>query len=955
MLAISMDDIIGVLETCKSYLIALGVILALGVIVIIACMKLKRSQKFLIRGTAGVAMVLAVILIANLICLGPMANLISLTQGEGQVTEETSQEARELVEQIAAEGFVLLQNEDGTLPLTDVKNVNLFGWASTNPAYGGTGSGGINDLFDVISLCQGLEDAGFAVNDELFSFYQGYTAEREAMTIDKQSWTLPEPPVSLYTDELVNNAKNFSDVAMIVLSRAAGEGHNDLPVDVSTAAFDGNSEDYLDFQPGEHYLQLSKTERDMVDLVCGNFSTVVVLYNGSNPLELGFVEEYDQIKATLWCAGPGNTGFAALGRILNGTVNPSGRTTDTFVYDMTQTPWWNNSGKVSYTNMDHMAQEGMNAGRPTTYYPSFLNYAEGIYVGYKFYETAAAEGLIDYDKVVQFPFGHGLSYITFTQTMSDLSVTNGEITFDVTVTNTGSTAGKDVVEVFYNPPYTSGGIEKASANLIDYGKTELLEPGKSQVLTFTIRAEDMASFDELGEGCYVLEQGDYIISVNANSHEILDSKTYHQDSTVVYNEGNPRASDDTAAVARFSDLRSGVTYLSRKDGFANYAQATAAPSDLEMSAENMAKYHLNENFDYTTYLNASDTMPTTGAKNNLTLADFRDAGYDDPKWEDLLDQLTVPEMLNMIALAGYQTPGAESVGKVTTYDFDGPAAINNNFTGAGSIGMPIATVIACTWSPELATRYGEIMGKTSMEMNAAGWYAPGVNLHRTPFGGRNYEYYSEDGVLSGLTASYAIRGAAEYGVYAYIKHFALYDFNGKMVCVWTGEQAMRENYLKPFEIGVKFGNVEAVMVSWSFLGTHWAGEDSRLMNEVLRDEWGFRGMALTDFFRNNGHGFMNADAALANGVDAMLATYGEGPNRPADYANPSASTVKYMRNACKNIMYTVVHSWMYDGRSQAAEGDGWKTMVYVLDAVAVAALAAVEVLIIRKSRKIGDK
>mgnify|MGYP001069424929 CR=1 FL=1 len=347
MLAISMDDIIGVFETCASYLIALGVILALGIVAIIACMKLKRSQKFLIRSTAVVAMLLSVVIIANLICLGPMANLISLTQGAGQVTEETSQEARELVEQIAAEGFVLLQNEENTLPLSGSTNVNLFGWASTNPAYGGTGSGGINTLFDVISLRQGLEDAGFQVNDELFSFYQSYTSERETMTIDKQSWTLPEPPVSLYTDELVNNAKSFSDVAVIVLSRAAGEGHNDLPVDVSTAAFDGNSEDYLDFQPGEHYLQLSKTEQDMVDLVCDNFGTVIVLYNGSNPLELGFVEEYDQIKATLWCAGPGNTGFAALGRIFNGTVTPSGRTTDTFVYDMTQTPWWNNSGKVA--------------------------------------------------------------------------------------------------------------------------------------------------------------------------------------------------------------------------------------------------------------------------------------------------------------------------------------------------------------------------------------------------------------------------------------------------------------------------------------------------------------------------------------------------------------------------------------------------------------------------------
>ena len=763
------------------------------------------------------------------------------------------------------------------------------------------------------------------------------------MSLSKQSWTLPEPPASTYPDELISGAKAYSDTAVIVLSRMAGEGHNDMPADVTKASYDNNSEEYADYEAGEHYLQLSQTEEDMVNLVCENFDKVVVVYNGANPIEMGFVEEYEQIQAAIWCPGLGTRGFDALGKILSGEVNPSGKTTDTFVYDVTSTPWWNNWTNTKYSNMEDMAVEGMNAGVPQMYYPSFVNYVEGIYVGYKFYETAAAEGVIDYGKTVQYPFGHGLSYTTFTQEMGELNVNDGTISFDVTVTNTGDTAGKDVVEVYYNPPYTNGGIEKASSNLIRYEKTELLEPGASQTITISFEAEDMASYDISGEGCYVLDEGDYVISINSDSHTVLGQKTFTQADTIRYEGENGRESDEVTATNQFEDVAGDVTYLSRTDKFANYAEATAAPASDMMADENKAEYHLNSNFDYTTYINEDDEMPVTGADNGLTLAEYRGVPYDDPSWDKLLDQLDIDEMSNMIALSGYQTPAMNSVGKIATVDADGPAAINNNFTGAGSIGFPIEVVIANTWNKELAYEYGVEMGKICREMNIAGWYAPGMNTHRTPFGARNYEYFSEDGTLAGYIASEAVKGAAEEGVYAYIKHFALYETNAKMVCVWSNEQAIREIYLKPFEICVKDGEAHAVMVSWSFAGIKWTGENSGLINTVLRDEWGFEGFTLTDFFRNNGHGFMNADAALANGVDAMLSTYEGGPNTVQDLT--AASSVKYMRQAAKNVMYTVVNSWVYDEEVDTGMAS-WKKIGIGIDVAAgivILGLAAVAV------------
>ena len=956
MLSINIEDVIKVLDSMKPQLIGFGVVLVLAIVAMIACMKLPKAKKYMIRCQAGLAILLALVITVNLICFGPMNTMISLATGSGSISEETGAEATDLVEDIADEGIVLLKNEGSTLPLT-AGSLNVFGWASTNPVYGGTGSGALNDAYHTVTLLEGLENAGFTLNTELSDFYTAYRADRPSIAMGTQDWTLPEPPASTYTDEMMANAKAFSDTALVVISRSGGEGA-DLPTDMA-AVIDGswqdgttsyagsytnNSTEYADFEQGQHYLELSKTERDMLDLVCSNFENVVVVYNGANTMELGFADEYTQIKSVLWCPGTGQSGFNALGSILAGTVNPSGKTADTFVYDLTATPTWNNFRAFSYTNADEFAAAGFMIKSTT---PHFINHNESIYVGYRFYETAAAEGVIDYATTVQYPFGYGLSYTSFSQTLSDLTVDGeGNISLDVTVTNTGSVAGKDVVEVYYNPPYTNGGIEKSTANLIAFDKTEMLEPGASETITITFKAEDMASYDADVNKAYVLEAGDYIISINSDSHTVIDSRTYNVPSTIVYGEGNARSTDETVVTNQFDFADGGVTYLSRADGFANYAEATAAPASYEMSDELKASFINNGNYDPNEYNNADDVMPTTGASNGLQLVDMRGVDYDDAQWDTFLDQLTINDMDTLIALGGFQTAAVPSIGKVQTYDCDGPASINNNFTGVGSVGFPSAVMIASTWNPDLASEFGRSIGKMADEMNTTGWYAPAMNTHRSAFAGRNFEYYSEDGVLSGKMAAKAIQGAEEFGVYAYMKHFALNDQEANrcdMLCTWADEQSIREIYLKPFEISVKEGGCDAVMSSFNYIGHKWAGACDELLNKVLRDEWGFVGMVLTDYF--GVYGYMDADQAIRNGTDFCLVNYDTATNHVTD--TTSATGVQAMRQASKNILYTVVNSRAYAEENLNMGMPTWQIVAIAADVVLAAVLIVLEVRTIK--------
>ncbi len=966
MLAINIQDVINVLASVKTHLIVLGVALVVALAVIIACKALPVAKRKLARSSALVALALAVIIVVNTICFGPMFTMINLAMGGGSITEESMAEAYEVNTELVSEGVTLLEN-NGALPLASGSNVNVFGWASTAPVYGGVGSGALNDQYAVTDLITGLTNAGLNVNQDLVDFYEAYQAERPSVGMWAQDWTLPEPNVSAYTDELMASAKEFSDTALVVISRPGGE-NADMPTDMAAVvdgtwkerdALTGNSyfngvyDDTLnegnDWDEGDHYLQLSNREEEMLQMVCDNFDKVIVLINTNNAMELGFLEEYG-VDAAVYTPCPGQNGFDAVGLVLAGEVNPSGKTVDTFVYDLFNTPISNNFGQFMYDNMDEYAVVSTNfsTGEEVTAMPSFVNYVEGIYVGYKFYETAAAEGLIDYDSTVVYPFGYGLSYTTFEQTMSDLTVDGDTISFDVTVTNTGSVAGKNVVEVFFNPPYTNGGIEKATANLVAFDKTDVLEPGASQTLTISFKAEDMASYDTYGAAAYVLEAGDYVISINSDSHTVLDSRVYNVPETIVYDEG--RSTDKTAPTNQFENVEGDVTYLSRADHFANYAEATAAPASLSMSDEAKASFLNNSNYDPTAYNNADDVMPTTGAKNNIQLVEMRGLDYDDPQWDTFLDQLTVSEMSELIAMGGYQTAPINSIGKVQTYDCDGPASINNNFTGQGSIGFAGTVMMASTWNTDTVYKFGSSIGRMADDLDVSGWYAPAMNIHRSAFSGRNFEYYSEDGVLSGKLAAQAVQGAESHGVYSYIKHYALNDQEtnrNTMLCTWANEQSIREIYLKPFELAVKEGGADAVMSSFNYVGTEWAGASNALCNTVLRDEWGFVGMVLTDYF--GVYGYMDADQAIRNGTDFCLVNYPTETNYLTD--TTSATGVLAARQACKNILYTVVNSRAYMEENLNPGLPTWQLIGYGIDAVLVLILAALEIKAVKNYKR----
>ena len=774
MLSVNWSDVVNILNTLKPYLIALAVIVVVALVAVIAVMKVSKTRRKIIRSEVGLAALLAITIVANLICTGPMSTLLTLVSGKGTITDKTQNDAEDLGIQIADEGIVLLKNNGGLLPLDKNKNLNVFGWASTNPCYGGTGSGALSDAYDTVDLLTGLKDAGFKLNDEISDFYKDYRADRPEVGMWEQDWTLPEPSVDKYSDSMIENAKDFSDTAMVVLTRVGGE-HIDLPTDVSKVNYTDNSEDYQDFPEGSHYLELSQSERNMLDMVCENFDNVIVVYNGANTMELGFVNEYEQIKAALWCPGTGQNGFESLGRILDGEVNPSGKTADTFVADLTQTPTFNNFGDFAYDNMDEFTidkDDPFVAGAV----PHFVNYTESIYVGYRFYETAAAEGAIDYDKEVVYPFGYGLSYTTFDETMGDLKEEDGKISVDVTITNTGDVAGKQVAELYYNPPYINGGIEKASTNLAAFDKTDLLEPGESQTLTLSFNVEDMASYDYQNEKAYVLEAGDYEVSLQTDSHIIVDTDTYTVDDEVVYNSDNKRSTDEVAATNAFDFAEGDIT-----------------------------------------------------------------------------------------------------------------------------------------------------------------------------FAGRNFEYYSEDGLLSGKIAAQAVQGAADHGVYAYIKHFAMNSQEtGRWLTSmdWANEQAIREIYLKPFEIAVKEGNAKAVMSSYNYIGTQWAGACNSLLNMVLRDEWGFEGFVLTDYFA--GFGYMDAERSIYNGGDACLSNYDAGTNYIKN--TDSATTVTNMRRAAHNILYTVVNSRAYDEKNLTTGLLLWQIILIVVDVLLAALIIFLEVVTIKRFR-----
>lgn len=951
MLQINMADVMNVIGSLTPYLIAIGVLFALALIITFAVNKKTVKDvatRKIVHSESWLVALVGIVVAVSMMLTGPLSTLLNnATITKYTLSDATVSKANELAKDVQSEAVTLLKNDDSNLPLSG-KKVNVFGWGSTNPVYGGTGSGSMSKQYKTVSLLDGMKQAGLKTNTELSKLYTDYRKDRPEVGMFAQDWTLPEVPAKQYSDKLVSDAKDFSDEAVVVLTRVGGEGA-DLPTDMKAKGitYKNNSKDYDDFQKGESFLQLSKTERDMIDLVTSNFKKVTLVYNGANTFQFDFLNDYPQIQSVVWCPPAGQTGFSALGEVLAGETNPSGKTSDTFLKDLTKSVSYNNFGKFEYTNMaDKAAKYKGFTGDDVTAIPGFVNYSEGIYVGYKFYETASDEGLINYDDTVAFPFGYGLSYTSFDQKLDSVKYKGGKVTVTATVTNTGDKAGKDVVEVYYNPPYTDGGIEKASKNLAGFEKTKELQPGESQKVTVKFDDDDMASYDYKGAKAYVLEKGDYDISIQSDSHHVIDHKAITVKDTVTYDsDSNTHNGDKTVATNQFDDVAGDVTYLSRADHFANYKEATAAPTNFEMSDKAKETFYNNSNYDPKKFDKDSDKMPTTGAKNGLKLSDMYGKDYDDADWDKLLDQLTFDDMDNLIANGGYGTQAVKSVGKIQLTDADGPASLNNNFTGVGSIGFPASTAFACTWNKDLAKQFGEMIGDMAHDMHVAGWYAPAMNIHRNAFSGRTFEYFSEDSLLSGVMASSEISGAKSKGVYSFMKHFALNDQETKrteMLCTWTNEQSIRETYLKPFEMSVKEGGAQAVMSSFNYIGYTYAGASSNLLQTVLRGEWGFKGFVLTDYF--GGYGYQNADQEVRAGNDSMLAT----TKITNHITDKSATSVKAMRQAAHNILYTAANSWQYANGEPKVATPIWKTAMYVAWGVTAVLVIGLEIVAIKR-------
>lgn len=886
---------------------------------------------------------LLVVVIAALAILIPpnfdMINSFLAPPPDAETVAQARQASADMTQQVVSEGIILLENRDGTLPLAEGTPVNLFGYGSRDTVYGGSGSGS-GDSTNNVTVAQGLENAGFSVNPDLVTFYDEHYVSRSGVGFTGNNFDINEPAVSEYSEELLRSAEEFSDVALFVVSRLGGEGA-DLPMDMdpnlttTTMASGMLVENTIQGgDAGKHYLELQQSELDVLEMVKEHFDTVIVLVNATNAMELGFVED-EGIDAALWIGCLGSTGANAVGDVLCGKVNPSGRTTDTFAYDVTTAPSYYTMGDRDYTNLTYVNNNPIgNSKDPDNYH--YIDYVEGIYVGYRFYETAAADGYLDYDSTVQYPFGYGLSYTDFTQEITDFTDDGATVSLTVKVTNTGTVAGKTVAQVYFTPPYTSGGIEKSHVVLADFAKTSLLAPGDSETLTLSFLREDMASYDYTGikaeGGAYVLEAGDYQIKLMADSHTVIDSRTISVAEDVIYNDANDgaRSTDGIAAVNRFDDVSFGedVTYVSRAD-WAGTMPSAPAPAGREASETVLAA------LQDTTVTNDDSAQDIVFADHDLSLDDMKGLDYDDPKWELLLEQISVDEMANLINNGGWATQAVASVGKPSYVEVDGPNGINNIMTGTTGNQYCGQSVLAYSWNAELAYAMGQTYAREAIAMDIAALYAPAMNIHRSPFSGRNYEYYSEDGLFSGKMAAAEVQGLQSEGVTPYCKHFAVNDQETNRdsggLCTWVNEQAMREIYMKGFELAVKEGGTRGIMSSFNRLGTTCTAESYDLLTTVLRQEWGFQGAVITDCIMQLG--YINPDRAVRAGNDLTLALMNLVPL--TDATTGTAAGHQAMREATHHILYAAAN-----GLGQEISSIPVAYGVYIPVAVVLAALVA---------------
>ncbi|MBO6282919.1 MAG: glycoside hydrolase family 3 protein [Pseudobutyrivibrio sp.] len=919
-------------------------------------------------------------------------------------------------EQVEEEGIVLLKNDNQVLPLTSEEtNVSLFGRTSVDPVYTGAGSAATES--SPVDYKTAFEANGFNVNESLYDFYANheitttpiktkmqtgmgemdveYTGRGFISSMGTAMFTgdiIAEVPAKDYPEDLKDSFAKYGDAAIVFIGRVGGEGC-DLPTDMSE--YDVAKED-----KNKSYLELDSREMDMLSYVkaqkdAGVFNKIVVVLNTANAMELGFLnDESYGIDAAVWVGCIGDQGANAVAKVLNGTVNPSGRTVDTYVSDLTKDPTYVNFDDTFYNNIDGSIG-GYESGR-------FNEYEEGIYVGYRYYETAAAEAMdgnydgFDYDEAVVYPFGYGLSYTTFEKEyVGTPSYNDGTFTFNVKVTNTGDVAGKDVVEIYEESPYTKGGIEKSKVVLAGFAKTNVINPGESVEVTIEVKAEDLASYDYKNNKAYVLDEGEYKFYLSDNSHswasiDAEDSaKVYtHDFDAWVFDKDNKRSTDLIAATNQFDDVFAEFVDVPTEGKPLNFSRADfagtfpTAPTEADMTAEDYIKTAHETVYDENTNKKTgnvegsvayTDKMPTTKANNGIQLISLRGLDYNDPAWDLLLDELDMSTVANMLANAGYNTAELTDIGKPATLDYDGPMGWSTWVSASGKdaicLGFPAEEVLAATWNEALAEEMGQIIGEQGLYNGFNGWYAPAMNTHRNAFAGRNYEYYSEDGLLAGKMAASEVSGVMKYGSYCYLKHFALNDKedgrNG--IATWANEQAIREIYLKPFEIAVKEAKADvnyydedgklqtstikaatAIMSSYNRIGCTWSGARYGLMTTILRDEWGFNGAVLTDYY--GGSAYMDPDSGIRAGNDLMLNTFADGSLSD----QKSATGVAAMRRAAHNTLYMVVNSnamqGIVPGSTVTYKLATWQKCLIAGDIVA-AAIVILGIVLILKKRK----
>ncbi|MFC3418310.1 glycoside hydrolase family 3 N-terminal domain-containing protein [Salinicoccus hispanicus] len=815
--------------------------------------------------------VLAALLLVIVVTVGPtVASVVGNLSGKHITIDTTSEEADEaraaadqVSEEIADEGLVLLKNDNDSLPLEDEK-INVFGSTAFTFKYGGGGSGA-SDLSRAVNLFDALADAGIDYNEDLYDYYAGLPELEESVGntdagivqvfkgMVSSDEAAGEPDVS---DEAIDQAKAYSENAMIIVQSEGVEAS-----DIS-----------------DNQLKLSDEMDRLIEKVTDNFSNVTIVVNAGNTLELGFVEAYPSIQSVIWTGTPGPLGTRSLAEALSGELNPSGRITDTYAYDTESSPASENFGDYKYDNLDK----------------AYLNYEEGIYVGYRYYETFYEGDEEGYNQAVQFPFGHGLSYTTFDWNIVDQELDNDSIELEVEVTNTGEVAGKDVVQLYYSAPYTPGGIEKSAINLVSFEKTGSLEPGESEVLTISYDTRDMASYDISDEN-YILENGTYEIKLGRNVHEIDDTLDFEIAEDIVYQTDTDTG---TEYENRFTESENELTVLSRNDWEGTY------PSDQNDSK--VASDKVIERVQGHEY-NDDVEMPETGAENGLLLEDLKGLDYDDPLWDEFLDQLTVDQMIDYVTEGAYHTREIDEHGIPNTVLMDGPAGFSFfGFKQVEAGAYPTEIVVASTWNKELAYEMGDMIGQEAKAYGIHGWYAPALNIHRSPLGGRNFEYMSEDPVLNGMIGAGMAKGAQDQGVTVFMKHFIMneQETNARSgLLVWSDEQTMREIHLRPFEMAVKEAGVTGAMSSFSYIDGKWA--NPALLNGMLRDEWGFQGVVSSDAV----FGFMEAPQAVTSGNDLMLDVLTAPDQKQrleeAHEEHPEAITAG-LRNSMHNSLYTTL-------------------------------------------------